>query len=218
MLLILAHAGDDVARRLAAEWAPDAHLLSPRDLSAHGWRHFPIGGGEDTIGLAGRAIRSSEIGGVLVRIAAVSPADLPHIALDDRIYVAAEMTAFLLSFLTALPCPVVNRPSTSALMGPGWSRERWRAAAVATGIDLAVAEPTEPGELVIVVGRQCIGATHARMAERALALARAAGVDLLPLRMTFDARFVDAEPWAALPPAAAAALRALLGAPVECPP
>jgi hypothetical protein len=54
------------------------------------------------------------------------------------------------------------------------------------------------------------------VAERALALARAARVDLLPLRMTADGRLVEAEPWAAPPPAAAAALRALLGAPAEC--
>jgi hypothetical protein len=197
-LLILAHAGDDIARGLATSWGAGVRLIVPRDLSAPGWQHFPAGGGNDTIGIAGETVRAAEVAGVLVRIAAVAPADLPHIAIEDRAYVAGEMTAFLQSFLTSLHCPVINRPSPTSLMGPGWSRERWRAAAVAAGIEI-------------------IGAANSRIAERALSLARLAAVEFLPVRMTADGRFVEAEPWAA-PPIAAGALRALLTPAVECAP
>ena len=213
-LLILAHAGDDIARGLATSWGAGVRLIVPRDLSAPGWQHFPAGGGNDTIGIAGETVRAAEVAGVLVRIAAVAPADLPHIAIEDRAYVAGEMTAFLQSFLTSLHCPVINRPSPTSLMGPGWSRERWRAAAVAAGIEIA---PAGTGDLVVVAGSDCIGAANNRIAERALSLARLAAVEFLPVRMTADGRFVEAEPWAA-PPIAAGALRALLTPAVECAP
>lgn len=209
MLLVLAHAGDEIARGLAAAWAPEAHLVAPRDLSARGWRHFAVGGGDDSIGVGGEIIRTTEVSGVLVRIAAVLPTDLAHIAAEDRIYVAAEMTAFLQSLLASLRCPVVNRPRATSLMGPGWTPERWRAAAVAAGIEIA---GDQAGELVTVVAGDCFGAADARIAERAVSLARLARVELLPVRMTADACFVRAEPWAAPPPAAAAALRERLTA------
>jgi hypothetical protein len=215
MLLIFAHASDPVARRLAAAWSPEARLIVPRDLSVRGWQHFPVGGGDDTIGLAAGAIRAADVNGVLVRIAAVGPADLPHIVEEDRNYVATEMTAFLSSLLTSLRCPVVNRPSASALMGPGWSPERWRAAATAAGMDTA---GTGTGELVTVVGGTCIGATNRDIADRALNLARLAHVEFLPLRMTATGRFAQVEPWIDPPPQAVDALRALLAAPVECAP
>ena len=213
MTIVIAHAGDPVARQLVVDWTPEARLITPRDLSRPGWRHFPVGGGDDTFALEDHAMRANEASAVFVRIAAVLPTDLAHIAEEDRAYVAAEMTAFLASFLSSLRCPVVNRPSASSLMGPGWSCERWRAAAIAAGLDIAA---PDSGDLVTVVGGDCIGAGNERVADRALTLARFAGVDFLPLRMTVDARFAGAEPWAALPPAAAAALRALLAAHAEC--
>jgi hypothetical protein len=129
VILVLAHAGDAIARRLAEAWG--ARVVTARDLSTRGWRHFPVGGGRDMLGLADGTVAAASLRGVHTRLGAVAPADLPHITADDREYVAAEMTAFLLSFLGGLSCPVLNRPTASSLMGPGWHLPRWRAAAIA---------------------------------------------------------------------------------------
>jgi hypothetical protein len=204
MILVIAHSGDAIARRLATAW--DARLITPRDLSTCGWQHFPVGGGDDIVGLAEGAIPATSVRGVLTRIGAVGPSDLPHIAAEDRAYVAAEMTAFLLSFLRLLRCPVLNQPTASSLMGPGWTEPRWRAAAVATG--LAVARGETAGETITVVGERYFGAAH--LAGAAAALARHAGVELLSARLTSDGRFIDANPWADLTEEAAAAVHTRL--------
>ncbi len=204
MILVIAHAGDAIARRLATAWG--ARLITPRDLSTRGWRHFPVGGGDDVLGLAGGLVPAAAVRGVLTRLGAVTAADLAHIAVEDRDYVAAEMTAFLLSLLRALRCPVLNRPTASSLMGPGWTAPRWRAAAVAAG--LGVAPEGTRGEAVTVVGDRSFGS--ARLAGAAAALAIHAGLELLSARFTADGRFIDANPWSDLSDDAAAVVRARL--------
>jgi hypothetical protein len=156
------------------------------------------------LGLADGTVAAASLRGVHTRLGAVAPADLPHITADDREYVAAEMTAFLLSFLGGLSCPVLNRPTASSLMGPGWHLPRWRAAAIAAG--LRVASDGAAGASVTVLGEQAFG--PAALAAPAAALARHAGVELLTARFTAEGDFLDADPWAELPPAAAAAARA----------
>jgi hypothetical protein len=204
VILVVAHAGDTIARRLAGTWG--ARLLTPRDLSSRGWRHFPVGGGDDTLGVGGEAVPAAAIRGVLTRLGAVTATDLPHIAAEDRGYVAAEMTAFLLSFLRALPCPVLNRPTASSLMGPGWTSARWRAAAVAAGLD--VAGDGSAGEIVTIVGSRSFGLP--RLAGAAASLARHAGIELFSARFTAGGAFIEACPWSDLPDAAAAAVRETL--------
>lgn len=212
--LVLAHAGDDEAARIARELG--ARLVTPRALSQRGWRHYPVGGGADRACVGdGESSESIEpidaaaLTGVITRIAAVQPADLPHIAAVDRGYIAAEMTAFLLSFLGGLPCPVVNRPTPSSLMGPGWTPLRWRAVAIANG--LPPAAPDDVGERIVAAFGRCLGARDEASASAVLALARAAGVELLAVRVTAAGRFASAEPWAPLAPDALAAVAARLG-------
>lgn len=202
MILVLAHAGDTIARRLAAAW--DARVITGRDLSTRGWRHFPVGGGDDVLGLADGPLPATAVRGVLTRIAAVAPADLGHITEEDREYVATEMSAFLLSFLRALRCPVLNRPTAGSLIGPGWTPLRWRAAASAAG--LAIAREGTAAIPVTVLGDRAFGPDA--LAAPARALARRAGVELLGARFTADGQFVDADPWADLPDEAADAVRA----------
>ena len=57
---------------------------------------------------------------MLTRLGGVSAADLPHVNAQDVVYAAAELDAFLRAWLGAWPGPVVNRPSTTCLNGPGW--------------------------------------------------------------------------------------------------
>jgi hypothetical protein len=139
--------------------------------------------------------------------------ELVHLEAEDRAYVAAETTAFLLAWLTALPCRVVNRPSPLSLLGPRWRREEWVRAAVHLGIPAvptrrSVGTVEEPGPEdgarpapAVVVGDGWFGDVAPELGERALRLARHAGVDLL--EAWFDdpeerGRLLDATPAATL--------------------
>lgn len=206
MRLVLAHAGDDEAARIAREL--DAKLVTPRALSQCGWCHYPVGGGRDVLPMDGELVVATEVRGVVTRIAAVQPADLPHIAEPDRAYVAAEMTAFLLSFLTALECPLINRPTATSLIGPGFTPVRWRAAAAAAGFTCDA--PADQSELAVVVGTRCFGAPDEASKRAAVALAQGAGAELLGLCIAAGARFAGARPWCHVPPDALTALKSRL--------
>ncbi len=65
----------------------------------------------------GRRINSEEVSGVLNRISTVHSLDLGLIHPSDQYYVAQELQAFLLSWLHALPAPVLNRPTPLGLSG-----------------------------------------------------------------------------------------------------
>lgn len=193
-LVVVAGAWDAGAREFAARHARHGTvLLTPRDLSRRGWR-FRLGDPATTVAIAGdRPLGTGDIRAVLTRLPAVSEADLPHIAAGDRAYVAAEMTAFLLAFLSSLAVPVVNRPTTTCLCGPGWGEARWRQVASGLGLPVTPARQQavlgaalpEPrcGATVTVVGDTCIGTEDATLAAAARSLAEAAGADLLGVEL-----------------------------------
>lgn len=191
-LLVVASRFDAAARAFVEQHdAAGAVLLTPRDLSREGWR-LHLGDADSAVVVAsGRRLGISEIRGVLTRLPVVSEEELPHIAAEDRAYVAAEMTAFLLAFLAGLPIRVANRPTPLCLCGQYWREEKWRRAARALGFTVppmrrkaALGETTaaEPaGAVVTIVGENCIGAADPALAHAALALAHAAGADLLAI-------------------------------------
>ena len=206
---MLASRRDAPAARLAArETDAGVRLMTPQDLSQEGWTFRLDDPAGMTAVLAGRPLRVAAIAGVVTRLAGVTEDDLPHIAPEDRSYVAAEMNAFLLAWLTSLACPVVNRPTPQCLSGPHWRQERWVIAAERLGI---AARPVvrrasdgigpaadRRGHIVTVVGSRHFGADDGALAERAHALADAAGVELLAVEFDGprrDARFVDASLW-----------------------
>jgi hypothetical protein len=199
VIVVLAYAGDQYATELAK--VLNARVVTARALSTRGWAHHPVGNGDDVLSLDDGSISARALRGVVTRIGAVGPQDLPHIVPEDRDYVAAEMSAFLLSFLYALRCPVVNRPTAISLMGPGWTHQRWRAAAIATGLRVTDGQGTS----VTVVGERCFGPPA--LAEPALALAHHAGVELLTSRFSLNGELIDVDPWARVPNDAALALR-----------
>jgi hypothetical protein len=134
--------------------------------------------------------------------------DLLEIVPEDRAYVAAEMTAFLLSWLSSLQCSVLNRPTPAGLSGPYWRPERWVQAAVKVGIPvqgverrsrLASGEADEwfdPHTTVLtVVGKRCFGEADSALHGRARLLADLAEVDLLTVYFSgpdSSARFLRA--------------------------
>jgi len=197
MLVIFTNRHDPAARALISRWSPhDATLLTSRDLSAAGWRHFLNAGGSSTAVIGGRVVPCEEIAGVLVRWPCVYERELSHIVPEDRAYMASEMTAFLIAWLTRLSCPVLNRPTPTSLLGPSWRPEEWVHAAARAGIPVrpihrrvllsarpepsAPASPSEPPSCAVtVVGDRWFGPVDPALAARARRLADIARVDLL---------------------------------------
>ena len=191
MFVVLASAHDEMARAMCVAWAPWGCVLCvPADLSQPGWSHQVGQPATSTAVLGGRVTPASEISGVLTRLWHVPPEELRHIASADRGYVAAEMTAFLIAFLTDLRCVVLNRPAASALSGPGWRREQWVRAAMQAGIPAASVHKSAGqggsstvlppvGAEVTVVGELVFGTTDANLMTWSRQLAAIAGVELL---------------------------------------
>lgn len=208
MLVVVASRLDEGVRTLADRGA-DVRVLTCEDLSVAGWRHAPGAPGTSTAVVGGEVIPAAQIGGVLTRRSRVLEWEPGHIVPGDRAYVAAEMTAFLRSWLSGLACPVLNRPVSTCLSGPGWCREEWVLTAARLGIPVravrwslgsqANVPEDEPSFTVTVVGERCLGAADRASSGWALALARAAGVDLLAVRFAeaeTGIELLDADPWA----------------------
>ena len=198
MLVIVGSVFDQEAVNLTASWHGDgAALLTCRDLSTPGWRHFCGDRAASTAVIAGRVVPISSIRAVLTRRASIYSAELTQVSPEDREYVAAEMNAFLLAWLGELECPVLNRPTPGCLSGANWSSAQWVHQAARLGIPVRPYRAFVPGRVdgpsdvpaieVTVVGDRCFGAPDAEVASRARALARAAGVQLVSVQFA-DAR------------------------------
>jgi RimK-like ATP-grasp domain len=213
LLVVLASRRDSAARALTARHAAaGVCLMTPDDLSRVGWSHHLGHPDHDTAIVAERSLSSRDVDGVLTRIASVTEDDLPHIVAEDRAYVAAEMTAFLLSWLTSLTCPVLSRPTPGCLSGPPWRPERWAQVAHRLGIPVTsrrrearlssapdpYARPGSPCVSVTIVGETHVGAVDPALVDHARALAEAAEVELLEVQFSGHERgatLVQASPW-----------------------
>jgi hypothetical protein len=207
MILILASRHDDGARRAVAAWEADgARLLTAEDLSRPGWQYSPLQPGRSVAMVGSDRVTADEIEAVLIRLPAVVGDELPGIVSEDRDYVAAEMTAFLVAWLTSLECRVVNRPTPTCLMGPNWRPEQWSLAAAKAGMRvrpvrrLAAANLDQPttesdaGAEVTLIGQHCFGAPTDALRAQIRRLGDAAGVDLLRVHLV-DGAFAGADIW-----------------------
>jgi hypothetical protein len=193
MIVIFASRWDESAAALATRWAPHhASLLTTDDLSQAGWRHYLGSPERSTAVVSGRVVPVQDITGVLIRWPGVFPPELTRIVAPDRDYVAEEMRAFLVSWLSSLRCPVINRPTPLNLTGPPWRIEQWTHVAAHLGIParpvhrrVARGQPNVPrGEssekaiAVTVVGDRCFGCDDEALCRHARGLAAAAGVQV----------------------------------------
>ena len=185
MLLVLGSALDDAPALLARRWqraGRDVAVITPADLSRPGWRLRCGRPAESTAALAGCVLAGPDIEGIVSALAVVSPYELAHIADGDRDYVAQEMSAFLLAWMTELACPVIDRPTALSLAGCGRSRHEWAAIAHREGIR---ADPLWSGETigVTVVDGRATGHSHdSPLGAAAVTIAVAAGRSLVTLR------------------------------------
>jgi hypothetical protein len=197
MVVIVASRFDEEAQALIARWAADgAALLTCEDLSTAGWVHQPNHPGSSMAVVSGDVIPTSEIAGVLVRRAWIFQEELTYIAAADREFVAAEMNAFLLCWLAALRCAVINPSTPSCLSGPLWSEQQWVHAAAGVGMRVRSVRACGPAqtpakilrdapgaiEEVTVVDQNCFGANHELMFAQAKLLAAVSRVRILSVR------------------------------------
>lgn len=190
-----------VARAFVEHYASSgAVLLTPRDLSRKGWL-FRMGDPESSVAIAsGQRLAARDIGGVMTRLPGIGPDELTHIAEEDRAYVAAEMTAFLLAFLSSLKVRVANSPTPLCLCGPCWRAEKWARLANGLGIRVAPvrrravpgedAAPAPAGSVATIVGTRFFGAVDPALAGTARTLARTARADFLAV--VFDGAGAEA--------------------------
>jgi len=209
MLIILAKRGDETAAWLADRWRRhDAVLVSPADLSRSGWNLHLASPGKSTTRIGRRDVRNDEIDGVVTRIPCVEADDLHHIVPSDRQYVASEMTAFLLVWLSSLACPILNHPTPNSLGGPGWRPEQWTQLASRLGIRVTPVQRKTPdytthsaeksGCEVTVIGEACFGDVTEPLITKARKLAKAAGATLLSVHFKgsdANSAFVRASVW-----------------------
>jgi hypothetical protein len=210
MIVVVANYWDPVARAFASRWADhNVGVLTARDLSLAGWSQSLSVGDTCTAIVEGTLVPQAGITGVLTRLPCVFEEELFSIAPEDRAYVAAEMTAFLLFWLSSLGCRVLNRPTPACLSGPNWRRENWVRAAAQAEIPIepvhrraalpgrGTEEETGPvPSTVIVVGERSFGETDEVLQSQARRLAEVAEVELLAVRFSgpeCGARFVSAD-------------------------
>ncbi|MBW0001717.1 MAG: hypothetical protein JO015_21685 [Verrucomicrobia bacterium] len=198
MIIILASRWDQTSRAVASRWAPlDVRILTARDLSIVGWRQQQSAPDGDTAVAERKLVPHEKITGVLTLLPCVFEEELTEIVPEDRGYVASEMTAFLLFWLSRLRCPVLNRPTPACLSGPYWRREKWVRIAAQAGIPVEPVHrhssppdcPSEEGALPLsttmtVIGDRVFGEGEPALQGYALHLARLAQVELLAVRFS----------------------------------
>jgi hypothetical protein len=196
MLLVLANRYDRTADILAARWA-GAAVLRPADLSVGGWSYSPGDAMASWLVAGGQAVQARNLTGVLTRMACVFEGDLGHIRGPERSYVASEMTAVLLAWLTELAehVPVVNRPTATCLLGPMWPTEKWLHLAAKLNIPVvparrtvgppgpAVASPVPESMCCTVIDGVVLGAPTPQCEGFAARLAKHTGCRLLSVHV-----------------------------------
>jgi len=215
MIVVIAGRNDSSAKGLVAAWqAHDAVLLTAEDLSVRGWRLYSDVSRDQVAVASGRPVAQDDIRGVLMRLPAVSEWEVPHIRPEDRAYVAVEMTAFLLAWLSRLKCSVLNPPASGSLSGPFWRPEQWTRAAAQAGmsvrplrrhVTLAAATSSEGSKdnatAVTILGDRQFGSVDTELAIQARRLADVAHVDLLTCRFSgplAGADFLGVDLWPSL--------------------
>lgn len=182
---------------------------------------------------AGLQVDGDRLDGVVNRLYTVPVAHWRSAPRVDQDYVQQEMAAFFLSWIHALPCAVVNRPTPQGLCGQWRQESEWVVLARSAGLAVApyrqssrdrIDEMKGEKRLVpagahvataVVVGRRVVGLPLApAIAAACVRLAELASVHLLGVDFVVDPRgtcnFVGANPMPDLRVGGDALIEALL--------
>ena len=142
-----------------------------------------------------------DINGVLIRRPCIFEQELIHVSSADRTYVGAEMNAFLISWLSSMTCPVINRPTALSLSGPNWRPEQWVHTVALLGIPVSPIKKScsltenersvttatcfhKEVEKVTVVGKEYFGDVEEAIGDQATKLAYVSGTELLEVQFS----------------------------------
>lgn len=208
MILILCEETDMSARWAAAVLRLRGHrvkiVTGAELIAAPRWHHRLGQAGVDCeIELAASdRLCASETHGVLNRLPSLPAAWFRRYGGADRDYAVQEMHAFYLSWLYALPGPVLNPPTPQGLCGNWRHPSAWTALAAAAGLPVrpylqtSDDDPNRPwqqdhaGERVHVVRNRVIGPPSLTepLGDACLRLAAAAGSPLIGVDFAVGAR------------------------------
>lgn len=214
VLFVIARPGDPAIEMLRSRAPGRVVHARVADLSHPGW-HYEVGCPEQlSAGVAGETIRAERIAAVLCRIGAILPLDLPHIHTDDRVYVAAEMNAFLHAWLSQFGGVRFNHPSWVSLAGPSWHLLQWTSLLDRIGVPIVARRPSNAGESVrdtitaTLVGDDVLGTDDPLLIDFTRRVARIAHSELLAVTFVRDGgwKFAAADPCPPLDAFIAAAL------------
>jgi hypothetical protein len=191
---------------MAAAWAAGrlrqrglaTDVVTGADLAVAGRLEHRVGRSGTTFELAlagGRRLSGASVKGLLNRLSFIPAACLRRIGGPDRDYAIQEIYALYLSWLHALPGPLLNPPAPQGLCGNWRHPSSWIALAVEAGLPAAPYRQSsrdDPNPLwqglaapapatVFVVGERVVPhpAVPRGLDEACRGLARAAGVNLL---------------------------------------
>lgn len=168
-------------------------MVGGADLAGPGWRLAPGNSAHARGTAGGNEFEGGDVTGAVTMLPAFTPVDVPHVAIEERAFVAAEITAFVLAWLSQLSCRVLNRPTPGCLSGPAWPPEQWVLVAAQLRVPawplhrsarLNDAKPDlkiHSGRpmSVTVVGDRCTGFDDGVLRSHARALAEAVGIEFL---------------------------------------
>jgi hypothetical protein len=193
VIVVVGSRHDSVSRSLAT-MLPGGALCGADDLTRPGWC-WPLESPETARWVVeGKIVDDGEVSDVLVRRTYVYPEELFETHPDDREYLAAEATAFLV-FVLSRTCGRVVNPVADGAVGDGAVRpERWTAAAVRFGMKVAPIRMRSTGRVrlpprtstVEVAAGQPFGGGSPQLRRMAVALADALGMGYVS--MVFDGR------------------------------
>jgi hypothetical protein len=202
-LLVITRTGDPAVEMLRSHAPGRVVHACVADLSRPGWR-YDVGSPEQlSAGVNGASIRAERIAAVLCRIGAIVPVDLPHIHADDRIYVAAEMNAFLHAWLSQFGGVRFNDPSWVSLAGPSWHDSQWTWLLERAGVPVVARRPRSGSAdarhdtvIATLVGDDVLGTDDRTLIDYTHCVANIAHSELLSVSWVRDGgwRFVSADP------------------------
>lgn len=128
MIIVLANEYDNGAKQLVEYFNATigTKLLTPRSLASNGWySEFNFENSQNTFMIDNQEYNLDKIDCILTLTQFVTKDELLFIQEEDRVYIAQEMTAFLLGWLYKLNNIVINKPTAASLLGISWRQSRW---------------------------------------------------------------------------------------------
>lgn len=144
MIVFLCDPTDVMARPFVAELRHRhglaAQIVTPQELVyAPDMQHL-LGDAEVYSGVTLKAhgtLDSVSITGLVNRVDFLPDAHLATVNATDRTYIQQELLAIWSSWISALPCPVLNRPTAISIAGPLYHPAIWHHYAAAVGLPVA---------------------------------------------------------------------------------